>query len=109
LAAGLRAAAVTIATERRRDPRRRPLLIVVTDGRATSGPDPVLVAPALAGVASVVVDCEAGPIRLGLARRLAAALGADVMPLDALAAAPASGPLRKPAPLGKPGPLRKAA
>jgi magnesium chelatase subunit D len=93
LAAGLRAAAATIATERRRDPRRRPLLIVVTDGRATSGPDPVLVAPALAGVAAVVVDCEAGPIRLGLARRLAAALGADVMPLDALAANPTSTPL----------------
>ncbi|MEU8228861.1 VWA domain-containing protein [Actinoplanes sp. NPDC048967] len=93
LAAGLRAAAATIATERRRDPRRRPLLIIVTDGRATSGPDPVLVAPALAGVAAVVVDCEAGPIRLGLARRLAAALGADIMPLDALAADPTSTPL----------------
>jgi magnesium chelatase subunit D len=86
LAAGLRAAAATIATERRRDPRRRPLLIVVTDGRATSGPDPALVAPALAGVAAVVVDCESGPVRLGLARRLAAALDADIMPLDALAA-----------------------
>ncbi|MEU8664992.1 VWA domain-containing protein, partial [Actinoplanes philippinensis] len=87
LAAGLRAAAATIATERRRDPRRRPLLIIVTDGRATSGPDPLLLAPALSGVASVVVDCESGPIRLGLARRLAAALNADVMPLDHLEAA----------------------
>jgi magnesium chelatase subunit D len=86
LAEGLRAAARTIATERRRDPRRRPLLIVVTDGRATSGPDPVLMAPALAGVAAVVVDCESGPIRLGLAARLAAALDADVVPLDRLAA-----------------------
>jgi magnesium chelatase subunit D len=84
LAAGLRTAAATIATERRRDPRRRPLLVVVTDGRATSGPDPVLMAPALAGVASVVVDCESGPVRLGLARRLAVALGADLVPLDAL-------------------------
>jgi magnesium chelatase subunit D len=84
LAAGLRAAAATVATERRRDPRRRPLLIIVTDGRATSGPDPALVAPALAGVATVVVDCESGPVRLGLPRRLAAALGAEVMPLDAL-------------------------
>jgi magnesium chelatase subunit D len=84
LAAGLRRAAATIAVERRRDPRRRPLLIVVTDGRATSGPDPVEVAPALRGVAAVVVDCESGPIRLGLARRLAAALDADVIPLDAL-------------------------
>ena len=86
LAAGLRAAAATIATERRRDPRRRPLLIVVTDGRATSGPDPVLAVPALAGVAAVVVDCESGPVRLGLARRLAAALNAALMPLDALGA-----------------------
>jgi ATP:corrinoid adenosyltransferase len=42
LALGLRAAVTTIATERRRDPRRRPLLIVVTDGRATGGPDPAL-------------------------------------------------------------------
>jgi magnesium chelatase subunit D len=91
LAAGLRAAAATIATERRRDPRRRPLLIVVTDGRATSGPDPVLVAPALAGVAAVVVDCESGPVRLGLARRLAAALNADLMPLDALGSGPGAG------------------
>jgi magnesium chelatase subunit D len=59
-------------------------LIVVTDGRATSGPDPVTVTPALAGVAAVVVDCESGPIRLGLARRLATALDADVVPLDSL-------------------------
>jgi magnesium chelatase subunit D len=84
LAAGLRTAAATIATERRRDPRRRPLLVVVTDGRATSGPDPVVVASALAGVSAVVVDCESGPIRLGLAGRLATALNADLMPLDQL-------------------------
>jgi magnesium chelatase subunit D len=84
LAAGLRRAAATIDTERRRDPRRRPLLVVVTDGRATHGADPVLVAPALAGVATVVVDCESGPVRLGLARRLAAALAADLVPLEAL-------------------------
>jgi magnesium chelatase subunit D len=94
LAAGLRAAAATIATERRRDPRRRPLLIVVTDGRATSGPDPVTVAPALAGVAAVVVDCESGPVRLGLAGRLAAALGADLMPLDQLEAGAGAAPRR---------------
>jgi magnesium chelatase subunit D len=111
LAAGLRAAAATIATERRRDPRRRPLLIVVTDGRATSGPDPVTVAPALAGVATVVVDCESGPIRLGLARRLATALDADLMPLDQLedaagpAARPGAGPAARPGtgPAARPG------
>ncbi|MEU4426746.1 VWA domain-containing protein, partial [Actinoplanes sp. NPDC024001] len=87
LAAGLRTAAATIATERRRDPRRRPLLVLVTDGRSTSGPDPLRVVPVLSGVASVVVDCESGPIRLGLAGRLAAALNAEVMPLDQLQAA----------------------
>ncbi|GLY00083.1 VWA domain-containing protein [Actinoplanes sp. NBRC 101535] len=87
LAAGLRAAAATIATERRRDPRRRPLLVLVTDGRATSGPDPVGLAPLLSGVSAVVVDCESGPIRIGRARRLAAALRADVMPLEQLQAA----------------------
>jgi magnesium chelatase subunit D len=87
LAAGLRKAARTIAAERRRDPHRRPLLVVVTDGRATSGADPLTVAPALAGVAAVVVDCESGPIRLGLARRLAVALDADHIGLDQLDAA----------------------
>jgi magnesium chelatase subunit D len=94
LAAGLRTAAATLATERRRDPRRRPLLVVVTDGRATSGADPVTLAPLLAGVATVVVDCESGPVRLGLARRLATALEADCVPLSALDA----GALRGPAP-----------
>ena len=84
LAAGLRQAARTLHSEHRRDARRRPLLVVVTDGRATSGPDPLTVVPALAGVASVVVDCESGPVRLGLARRLAGALQADCVPLDAL-------------------------
>jgi magnesium chelatase subunit D len=84
LAAGLQQAVRTLHGERRRDARRRPLLVVVTDGRATSGPDPLTVAPALAGIASVVVDCESGPVRLGLARRLAGALQADCVPLDAL-------------------------
>ena len=84
LAAGLTAAARTIAAERRRDPHRRPLLVVVTDGRATAGPDPLTVAPALAGTAAVVVDCESGPVRLGLAARLAAALQADMIKLDDL-------------------------
>jgi magnesium chelatase subunit D len=86
LAAGLLCAARVLAAERRRDPDRRPLLVVVTDGRATSGPDPVTMAPALAGVACVVVDCESGPVRLGLAGRLAAALDARLLRLDELSA-----------------------
>jgi magnesium chelatase subunit D len=86
LAAGLRTAAQVLATARRRDPHRRPLLVIVTDGRATSGPDPAGLAAALAGVASVVVDCESGPVRLGLAGRLAAALHARYLRLEQLSA-----------------------
>ncbi|MFC0528424.1 VWA domain-containing protein [Phytohabitans kaempferiae] len=86
LAAGLEAAARTLRAERRRDPRRRPLLVLVTDGRATAGPDPISVVPALAGTAAVVVDCESGPVRLGLAHRLAAALDAPCVPLAQLSA-----------------------
>ena len=84
LAAGLRKAAATLRTEHRRDPKRRPLLVVVTDGRATAGEDPVTLAPLLHGVSTVVLDCESGHVRLGLARRLAAAMEADCLPLEAL-------------------------
>jgi magnesium chelatase subunit D len=84
IAEGLRAAVRTLAAERRRDPHRRPLLVLVTDGRATAGPDPLTVAAALTGIAAVVVDCESGPVRLGLAGRLARALDADHIPLEAL-------------------------
>jgi len=86
LAAGLHTAARVVAAERRRDPYRRPLLVLVTDGRATSGPDPVTVAPALHGVACVVFDCESGPVRLGLAGRLAVALDARYLRLEELSA-----------------------
>ena len=87
LAAGLARAARVLAAERLRDPRRRALLVVVTDGRATSGSDADLTRAAamLAGVASVVVDCEASILRLGLAERLAVLLGANLFRLDELA------------------------
>jgi magnesium chelatase subunit D len=92
LAEGLLTAGRVVAAERLRDPVRRPLLVVVTDGRATAGPDAVgrsLRAAATisaAGVASVVVDCESGPVRLGLAARLAGALRAGYHPLADVAA-----------------------
>lgn len=88
LAAGLACAEKTLRAERIRDPRRRPLLVVVTDGRHTRGPAPTAIATRLArqGVASVVVDCEAGRVRLGLAADLAASLGADRIVLEDLAA-----------------------
>ncbi|MGW1768081.1 putative cobaltochelatase [Streptomyces sp. NPDC002073] len=92
LAAGLLKAREVLRVERLRDPSRRPLLVVVTDGRATSGPDAVGQAARSArlladgGVASVVVDCESGPVRLGLAGRLAADLGGTAVTLDGLRA-----------------------
>ncbi|RVX46762.1 magnesium chelatase subunit D [Nonomuraea polychroma] len=85
LAAGLVRAAEVLRVERLRDPARRPLLVLVTDGRATSGGDVDRAAALLEGTAVVVVDCESGPVRLGLAVRLAARLRARVVPLDSLA------------------------
>jgi magnesium chelatase subunit D len=86
LHAGLTTAARVLASARRRDPHRRPLLILVTDGRSTAGPDPVSATPALSGTACVVVDCESGPVRLGLAARVANALDARYLRLDQLSA-----------------------
>jgi magnesium chelatase subunit D len=36
------------------------------------------------GIASMVLDCETGPVRLGLAERLAEAMGARYVEADAL-------------------------
>jgi len=94
LSAGLLRSADVLRVEKLRDPRRRPLLVVVTDGRHTSGADPVCVAPLLRGVATVVVDCESGPVRLGLAPRLAAALGGVALRLDGLTAGRLAGLVR---------------
>jgi magnesium chelatase subunit D len=94
LAAGLLRASETLRVERVRDPQRRPLLVVVTDGRATGTRGGAHVADAhaaagllaAAGTASVVVDCESGPVRLGLAGQLGAHLGATTLRLEELAA-----------------------
>ena len=93
---GLLRARRLLAAERLRDPRRRALLVVLTDGRATvatrPGNDPVRDACRAAGllaadgIATVVVDCEAGPVRLGLAARVAAAAGAPLVALADLSA-----------------------
>ncbi|KOU32669.1 MULTISPECIES: putative cobaltochelatase [Streptomyces] len=96
LGSGLLKAHEVLRIERLRDPSRRPLLVVVTDGRATSagavGGDPRELTArsarllAAEGVASVVVDCESGPVRLGLAGALAADLGGPAVTLDGLRA-----------------------
>ncbi|MEP9384639.1 VWA domain-containing protein [Nocardioides cheoyonin] len=123
LAEGLLEAARVLRRERVRDPRLRPLLVVVTDGRATGGPatggpaaggpaaggpaagapgavDPVArslqAADHLAGlgVTTVVVDGESGPMRLGLAVRLAERLRADHVPVAEVSAEALSGAVR---------------
>ena len=92
LAEGLLAARELIICEKARDRARRPLVVVLTDGRATAGPDPLgrsrsaaagLVAE---GAAAVVVDCETSYVQLGLATQLARQLGAPTVRLEQLRA-----------------------
>ena len=88
LAAGLTEAYATLRREKLRDPLRRPLLVIVTDGRHNAGGEPGPAAGLLRrdGVAAIVVDCESGPVRLGLAVRLANDLGADCVDVAGLSA-----------------------
>ncbi|MGO9385033.1 MAG: magnesium chelatase subunit D family protein [Mycobacterium sp.] len=87
LAEGLLAARELIIREKARDRARRPLVVVLTDGRATAGPDPLgrsrIAAARLRaeGAAAVVVDCETSYVRLGLAGQLARQLGAPAIRL----------------------------
>jgi len=92
LAEGLLCAAETLRIERIKDPHRRPLLVLVTDGRATYGPEPVRRSRQAAdhlrrmGVGSVVIDCETGRLRLGMAAQLSLRLGADRVAVTDVAA-----------------------
>ncbi|MCW2713655.1 MAG: chlD [Frankiales bacterium] len=88
LSAGLMRAAQVLDVEAVRDRARRALVVVVTDGRHTSGPDPELAAAHLlrTGAAFVVVDCESGPVRLGLGERLGEQLGGVALRLEELSA-----------------------
>ncbi|RKT56983.1 putative cobaltochelatase [Saccharothrix australiensis] len=103
LADGLLRARRVLEVERVRDPRRRPLLVLLTDGRATAtttGGDPMRDALRAAGllaadeVASVVVDCESGHVRLGLAGRVAEALAGVCLRLEELSADQVAGVVR---------------
>jgi magnesium chelatase subunit D len=77
LAQGFVTARDVVLREKVRDPLRRALVVAMTDGRATGGPDPVgrarTAASRIAGdhIGSVVVDCESGMVRLGLAAEFA--------------------------------------
>jgi magnesium chelatase subunit D len=100
LGAGLLKAHDVLRVERLRDPARRALVVVVTDGRATGGPEPVALGARAArlfaaeGIASVVVDCESGVVRLGLAAQLAGDLGGTAVTLDELRADSIAGLVR---------------
>jgi magnesium chelatase subunit D len=92
LAQGLLAARDVVVREKARDRARRSLVVVLTDGRATGGPDPLGRARTAAGLlvaegaAAVVVDCETSYVRLGLAEQLAHQLGAPTVRLAHLRA-----------------------
>lgn len=87
LAEGLLCAAETLRWERIRDPRRRPLLVIVTDGRATAGEEALTRSRQAAahlrslGVDAIVVDCESGRMSMGLALGLATELQAEYLKL----------------------------
>lgn len=91
LAEGIAETRRMLSVYRLRDPARRAIVLMLTDGRATAGKDARARAlaearhlGAMAHVAPVVIDCEAGRVRLGTAGRLARAMGAPVVPLDGL-------------------------
>ena len=101
LGAGLVEVGKILSSARRRDPLLRPLVLLLTDGRAnrvfdpSSGEAPAAEARAIAGRLAqshpqarfVVVDTEAqGRIRLGLAGRLAQAMGAPCLSCEDLRA-----------------------
>lgn len=91
LASGL-LSALSIASGATGDQNLVPLIVLITDGRATAGgPDPLGEAKAAAlkihaaGVAAVVLDAEQTTPRLGLAAELARHLAAPCFALDARA------------------------
>ncbi|WP_046472245.1 vWA domain-containing protein, partial [Allosalinactinospora lopnorensis] len=99
LAAGLLRSAEALRVERLRDPRRRPLLVLVTDGKDTHGGSGDALRAAAwirsQSVQSVVVDCESGPVRLGLTARLAAEMGGTGVRLEELGADALEGLVRR--------------
>ncbi len=94
LADGLALSLQTLAMLNKRDSELTPILIVVTDGRANKvaaeEKDPVAAAVAIAEkiakakIISVVIDTEADFIKLGIAKKIAAAMGANYYTLQKL-------------------------
>lgn len=94
LAEGLAQAFITLDMQKRKEPDTEPVLVLVTDGRANSvvqeGEDPVESALKLAKqihkakITSVVIDTETDFIKLGVARQIAAEMGANYYKLKQL-------------------------
>ena len=93
LAEGLREARTMVKTARMKDKDTLPVIVLISDGRATwsqagSNPfaDAVIEAKAIAGekIHSVVIDTEQDFIRLNLARKIAEAMEADVFNIEDL-------------------------
>ncbi|MFZ2176558.1 MAG: VWA domain-containing protein, partial [Rhodococcus sp. (in: high G+C Gram-positive bacteria)] len=100
LAQGFLRAREVVLRERLRDPQRRALVVTLTDGRATGGKDAFHRAKVAAclladtAVASIVVDCESGVVRLGLAAELARELRGGYVRLGELSAQQVAGVVR---------------
>ena len=93
LADGLAQALMMLSMLNKKDSELEPILILVTDGRANAaeaGEDPVESALKMAEkifkakIISVVIDTETDFIKLGLAKRIAAAMGANYYSLQRL-------------------------
>ena len=94
LAEGLAQAFITLDMQIRKEPDTEPVLVLVTDGRANSvvqeGEDPVESAMKLAKqihkakITSIVIDTETDFIKLGVARQVAAEMGANYYKLKQL-------------------------
>lgn len=95
LARGLESAAAQLKTLKNKDKNVRPIIVLVTDGRANTGSDgdPVAVAVTAAekigrsGIPSVVIDTENEFISLAVARKIAGAMGACYYHLNDVSAA----------------------
>lgn len=93
LAEGLLAGYQVIKAALLKDPDMIPLVVLVTDGRANisiRGGSPIEEAVKMAGlygaegIRSLVIDTEKGFVRLGLAEKIAEAMGSDYIKLDSL-------------------------
>lgn len=94
LADGLAMALQTLSMMNKHDSELEPILVLVTDGRANAaeanGGDPVASAIKIAErigkakITSVVIDTESDFIKLGLAKRIAAVMGANYYTLQRL-------------------------